>query len=319
MQSSTYVNGTSAAQSGWTWERALSGVVPPMISPLTEDGAVDVPAVGRVVEHILAGGCSGIFVVGGCGEGSWLSTVQRGAMIRATVEAAAGRAPVLAGLMLPATAPALDAAEQAVDAGADALVVGSPYYFSAGAAGQLRHVQAVLAATNLPVLLYDIPQCTHSVLAVDAVQTLAEEPRVLGIKDSSGDLGYFQQLLAIKTRRPDFRVLQGNELVMAASLLLGCDGLIPGYSNIAPRVYVAMRQAAAAGDVGACRAAQTTLADLNEIGLQAGIPAIKAACALLGLCQATPAAPFAPPSDAERQAIEGVLRRHHLLQAPVAA
>lgn len=318
MHNTTSINGTSAAHRAWGWERTLCGVVPPMISPLAEDGSVDVAAVGRVVEHLLSGGCSGLFVIGGCGEGPWLTTTQRGDMVRASVQAAAGRAPVLAGLMLPGTAPVLEAASQAVGAGADALVVGSPYYYSGGAAGQLRHVQAVLAATELPVLLYNIPQCTNSMLALETVAVLAHEPRVMGIKDSSGDMVYFQQLLAIKKRRSDFRVLQGNELVMAASLLLGGDGLIPGYSNIAPSLYVAMRRAAASGDFAACRAAQVQIQDLNEIGQQAGLPAIKAACALLGLSGDRPAPPFAPLSETERQGVERVLRRHNLAAAAAA-
>src|SRR5438067_12065645 len=99
-----------------------------MISPLSADPArrADAEAVGRVVDYILAGGCSGLFVLGGVGQGAWLSTSQREEIVRATVRAAAGRAPVLVGLMLPGTAPARDAARQAADAGADALVVGSP-------------------------------------------------------------------------------------------------------------------------------------------------------------------------------------------------
>jgi 4-hydroxy-tetrahydrodipicolinate synthase len=110
----------------WTWDGALSGVVPPMISPLTESLALDAEALRRLVEHILEGGGSGLFVLGGCGEGAWLTPAQRAAVIRASRAATAGRAPILAGVMLPGTGPATEAARQAADEGADALVLGSP-------------------------------------------------------------------------------------------------------------------------------------------------------------------------------------------------
>ena len=157
---------------GWSWETALCGIIPPMISPLAPVGEPDGPAIASLVEHILGGGCTGLFVLGGCGEGAWLTPQQRAAVIRAAAFAAAGRAPILAGVMLPATGPACEAARQAADEGADALVVGSPYYFGVDAVTQQRHVEALLRAAPLPVLLYNIPQATHNPLAPSTVARL---------------------------------------------------------------------------------------------------------------------------------------------------
>ncbi len=306
------------ANSNWTWDTALRGVIPPMISPLTASGQVDTEAVGRVADYILAGGCSGLFVLGGVGEGAWLSTSQRGGIVEATVHATAGRAPVLVGLMLPGTAPARDAALQAADAGVDALVVGSPYYFGVDAASQQRHVEAILAATPLPVLLYNIPQCTHQPLLREAVAALAAEPRILGVKDSWGDMPYFQSLLTIKLKRPNFRVLQGHEHAAMASLLLGADGLIPGLGNVAPRVLVSLVQAARAGDVAACQRLHAEIFELTGMYTQkAGLAGLYAACAVLGLARNVPAEPWAPVDDADLPAIEAILRQHDLM--PLAA
>src|SRR5437870_2297432 len=253
-----------------------------MISPLTPSGQVDTEAVGRVADYILAGGCSGLFVLGGVGEGAWLSHEQRGGVVEATVRATAGRAPILVGLMLPGTAPARDAARQAADAGADALVVGSPYYFGVDAASQQRHVEAILAATPLPVLLYNIPQCTHTPLARETVEALVAEPRVLGVKDSWGDMPYFQSLLTLKLKRPNFRVLQGHEHAAMASLLLGADGLIPGLGNVAPRVLVSMVQAARAGDVATCQRLHAQIFEFTGMYTnKLGLAGLYAACALL--------------------------------------
>jgi len=306
------------ANSNWAWDDALRGVIPPMISPLTPSGQVDTGAVGRVVDYILAGGCSGLFVLGGVGEGAWLSTAQRGRIVDATVRATAGRAPVLVGLMLPGTAPARDAALQAADAGADALVVGSPYYFGVDAASQQRHVEVILAATPLPVLLYNIPLCTHQPLLGEAVEALATEPRILGVKDSWGDMPYFQSLLTLKLKRPNFRVLQGHEHAAMASLLLGADGLIPGLGNVAPRVLVSLVQAARAGNVATCQRLHAEIFELTGIYTQkAGLAGLYAACAVLGLARNVPAEPWVPVGDADLPAIEAILRKHELL--PLAA
>jgi 4-hydroxy-tetrahydrodipicolinate synthase len=269
----------------------------------------------RLVEHGLAGGVSGLFVLGACGEGAWLTASQRGAVTRAAVRAAGGRVPVLAGVMLPGTGAAVEAARQAADDGADAVVVGSPYYFPVDGAAQRRHVEAVLGATPLPGLLYNIPQCTHHVLAPPTVAALARDERVLGLKDSAGDFAAFQRYLAAREARPAFRVLQGHESLAAASLLQGGDGLVPGLANVAPALVVALREAAAKGDAAECVRLQAGLDGLTTLYEQGHwLPALKAAVSLLGIGTGRPAPPLAPAGDAQRAAVAGILRRHHLLQ-----
>ena len=298
---------------GWTWDGALTGIVPPAISPLDGAREIDEEAVAALVEHVLRGGCSGLFVLGGCGEGAWLPARQRGAVVRAFVRAAAGRVPVLAGVMLPATAPAMEAARQAAGEGADAVVVGSPYYFGVDAAAQQRHIETVIEAGGRPALLYNIPQCTHQVVAPGTVGELARDSRVLGIKDSAGDFVAFQAYLAIKATRADFRVLQGHEHLAAASLRLGGDGLVPGLANVAPALLVELRAAAARGDGAACTRLQGEILDLcaiHEIGHW--LPALKAACAVIGIGSGVPALPLVPSTEAERRAVAAVLARHGL-------
>jgi 4-hydroxy-tetrahydrodipicolinate synthase len=216
--------------------------------------------------------------------------------------------------MLPGTAPVRDAALQAADAGADALVVGSPYYFGVDAASQRRHVEAILSATPLPVLLYNIPQCTHTPLARETVQALAAEPRILGVKDSWGDMPYFQSLLTLKLQRPSFRVLQGHEHAAMASLLLGADGLIPGLGNVAPRVMVDLVNAARAGDVATCQRLHGEIFDLTSMYTQKlGLAGLYAACAVLGLARNVVAEPWVAVEGADLAAIQAILGAHELL------
>lgn len=310
------MSGTGDTRATWRWTEQLSGVIPPLITPLDHAERVDGAAARALVDHVLAGGCSGLFVVGGCGLGPWLTTAQRGEAVGAMVAAAAQRVPVLAGIMLPATGPAREAALQAEAEGADALVVGSPYYYVVGGDDQRRHIEAILEAVSLPVLLYNIPQCTHQPLLPETVAALAHEPRVLGIKDSSGDLAGFQRLLAIKRERPDFRVLQGDERVMAACLLSGGDGLIPGLANVAPHFFVELVRAAAHGEVEACRQLQERILDLWTLFTHgSSLAALYAACAALGLGSGRPAQPWCAPDAAQQQAIAAILRRHDVLQA----
>jgi 4-hydroxy-tetrahydrodipicolinate synthase len=293
---------------GWRWERVLHGIIPPLISPLDDTGAPDGFAMAALVEHVVGTGCTGLFVLGGCGEGAWLTPAQRGAVIRQAVRAAAGRVPVLAGVMLPGTGPAIEAARQAAGEGADALVIGSPYYFGVDAPAQERHVGQVLGAIPLPALLYNIPQCTHHVLPPATVRALARDPRVLGIKDSAGDFEAFQALLAIKQERAQFRVLQGHESLAAASLLQGADGMVPGLANVVPALFVELRAAVDRGAVAECADLQRRIAALAQLYRQGPwLAALKAACALRGLGNGRPAPPLLPASAADRDAVRALL------------
>ena len=296
----------------WTSDEALRGVVPPLISPLDSTGQPDAAALDALVAHVVEAGCSGLFVLGGCGEGAWLTPSQRGGIIRAAVRAAAGRVPVLAGVMLPATGPVVEAARQAQDLGAAAVVVGSPYYFGVDGAAQRRHIETVLDSVPLPALLYNIPQCTHETLGHRTVEALAAHPRVLGIKDSAGDFEAFQRLLAIKRWRADFRVLQGNEALLAASLLQGGDGVVPGLGNVAPSLMVALCRAAARGDAAECARLQDEVTALCEIygGDAHWLPSLKAACAVLGLGNGAPAPPLVTLVEDGRARVSALVRRH---------
>ena len=227
---------------------ALSGIVPPTISPLdalprNRRGRDRAPGGARAPGRLAAGSsCWRLW------RGRLAHRRASGAsVVRAFVRAAAGRVPVLAGVMLPATEPAVEAARQAAAEGADAVVVGSPYYFGVDGTAQRRHIETVIEAADRPALLYNIPQCTHQVLAPATVADLARDGRVLGIKDSAGDFVAFQAFLAVKATRPDFRVLQGHEHLVAASLRMGGDGLVPGLANVVPALLVELRAAAARG------------------------------------------------------------------------
>jgi dihydrodipicolinate synthase/N-acetylneuraminate lyase len=157
--------------------------------------------------------------------------------VTTTVRAVDGRVPVLAGVLEPSTNRALEAAAAAEAGGAVAVVVTSPYYFSVDPSAQLRHVETIAATTTLPLVLYNIPSMTHNPLDPETIRRLIEIETVVGIKDSAGDWAAFERILALRTIRPDFRVLQGAERQAAQSLLAGADGLVPGLGNLMPNLF----------------------------------------------------------------------------------
>jgi 4-hydroxy-tetrahydrodipicolinate synthase len=162
--------------------------------------------------------------------------------------------------------------------------------------------------------LYNIPQATHNPLSPAAVARLAGDTRVLGIKDSAGDFEAFQRFLAIKKQRADFRVLQGNEHFASASLLLGADGLVPGMANFAPALFVALHRAAAKGNAADCARLQEAITDLCTLHTHGHwLPALKAACAMLGLGNGVPSPPLLPATEEQRRTIRAILVRHNLL------
>jgi 4-hydroxy-tetrahydrodipicolinate synthase len=175
---------------------------------------------------------------------------------------------------------------------------------------QRRHIEAVLGAVRVPLLLYNIPQATHHVLGPETAAALARERRILGIKDSAGNFQAFQRFVSIKRARPAFRVLQGSESLAAASLLHGADGLVPGLANVAPALFVALRRAAAANDAATCARRQRAIEALALLYEQGHwLAALKAACAALGLGDGRPAPPLPPAPRLRRRAIEAIVRR----------
>lgn len=297
-----------------TLDQALRGVLPPLITPLHDDQTLDEAAFRRQLRRCLDAGCTGVFVNGSSGEGPWLTSEQR----RRAVELAVGEGTVvLAGVMLPGTSMTLEAAADAERARAHAVVVAAPYYFAAGESTIVRHIESVAAAVSVPVILYNIPQCTHNPLTAAVVAELAANPRVVGIKDSSGDMALFTSHLALRERH-GFRVLQGAEQAMGESLRLGADGLVPGLGNVAPDVFVRLVRAVRDGDQAAARSAEQTIQELQRIySIAPTFAAMKAAVSVLGDCPRTTAAPLAPATDEQTEEIAGVLRHAGLSPSTV--
>ncbi|MFF9049120.1 dihydrodipicolinate synthase family protein [Streptomyces parvulus] len=288
----------------------LRGVIPPVITPLTPAGDVDTGSLRRLAEHLVGAGVHGLFLLGSSGEAAYLTDAQRLTALEAAVDAAAGRVPVLAGVIDTTTARVLDRAADAVRAGADALVATAPFYTRTHPVEVAGHFRRIREGAGLPLFAYDIPVAVHTKLPRDVVLELAADGTLAGLKDSSGDEGSLRRLLVeLRARTTDFSVLTGSELTVDGALLAGADGVVPGLGNVDAHGYVRLYEEARAGDWATARAEQDRLAALFAL-TDAGDPALmgasssalgafKAAARLLGLidCAAT-AAPQVPLDEA---------------------
>ncbi|MGW1954666.1 dihydrodipicolinate synthase family protein [Streptomyces sp. NPDC001920] len=243
----------------------LTGVVPPLCTPLTPDREVDVPSLLRLVDHLTDAGVHGLFVLGSSSEAAFLTDRQRRLVVEAVVGHAGGRLPVLAGVIDMTTPRVLDHVRQVTGAGADAVVATAPFYARTHPAEIARHYRLLAAACPVPVIAYDIPASVHTKLPADVVLDLAAEGVLAGLKDSSGDLAGFRELVAGARGRSDvrgFSALTGSELLVDAALAMGADGAVPGLANVDPHGYVRLDELCRAGDRERARLEQERLCAL---------------------------------------------------------
>lgn len=299
---------------------ALRGIIPPICTPLTADGDVDVASVHSLVEFQLAAGVHGIFALGSTGELASLTADERRTLLTAAVAAVAGRVPVLAGIFDTSTRRCIENGLMARAAGADALVLAPPYYFRASQRELLDHFRAVHAAVELPIMAYDVPSAVNVKLEVATAVALAEEGTIIGLKDSSADFHGFRELL-MRTRHLPFRAFTGSELIVDSCLHMGAHGSVPGLANVFPAAFVRLYALATAGDWwGAAAIQERLLACFRELIAQGDAGYALSASALGGfksglklqgvIATSRVVAPLHSFTPTEEERVAAVMRRH---------
>ncbi|GHH86953.1 dihydrodipicolinate synthase family protein [Streptomyces sulfonofaciens] len=258
-----------------TFPTPMTGVVPPVCTPLTPDNEVDTASLTRLVDHLVAGGVDALFVLGSSSEAAYLPDRFRRTVVDTVVRHVAGQLPVLAGTIDMSTWRVLDHAEAAVAAGADALVATAPFYTRTHPAEIARHFRAIAGRTGVPVFAYDLPVSVHTKLDAELVLELAAEGVLAGLKDSSGDDGGLRRVVLEARNRADvtgFSVLTGSEVTADSALAMGADGVVPGLGNVDPEGYVRLYRYSRDGDRERARAEQERLCALFGM-VRAGDPA----------------------------------------------
>ena len=299
------------------------GIVPPMLTPLTEQGDVDTVSLTRLARHLVAAGVHGIFVLGSTGEVAYLTDAQRALVVRTVVEAVDGRVPIMAGAIDLTTARVVEQARALREAGADAIVATAPVYTLNDLGEIERHFRTIAAAVDAPVLAYDIPVRVRTKLPADLLVRLGTDGVLVGVKDSSGDDVGFRRLSARNAEAGSpLALFTGHEVVVDGMLLLGADGVVPGLGNVDAAGYVRLWDLAQAGRWGDARREQDRLAELFEIVFQAagrsgdaaGVGAFKVAAHAQGLIATTVMAhPIEPLADDVAERIVAITRAAGLL------
>ncbi|MFM8572471.1 MAG: dihydrodipicolinate synthase family protein, partial [Pirellula sp.] len=291
----------------------FSGVIPPMITPMTGRDCLDVEGLGRLVDHLIDGQVHGLFALGTTGEAPSLSHRLQLEVVSRTVEFAAGRVPVLVGITDTSFVESVRLAEHAAKVGAQAVVLSTPYYFPAGQTELRYYVDQLVPELPLPVMLYNIPSLTKVWFEIETLEQLAGHAGVVGLKDSSGDLDYFARAVGLKRLRPDWSIMIGPEALLARSLELGGDGGVAGGANLYPNLFVRLYESVRSGDLQ-WRSLQEQIEGLQgiyDIGKYASrfIKATKCGVSLLGICDDFLADPFHRFRPEDRNRVGAILSR----------
>jgi len=299
----------------------LTGIFPPLVTPLTDRDTLEVAGLERLTEHVLAGGVHGLFLLGTTGEGPSLSQRLKAEVVERGCRLVAGRLPVMVGVTDPSFADALALAGRAADAGADAVVIAPPYYLPLAQSELAGYVERFAAASPLPVLLYHIPSLTGVGFEPETIRRLLNMSKVVGLKDSGRDMTYQHTVRAIVANRPDFSLLVGPEELLAEAVLLGAHGGMCGGANMAPRLYVDLYDAVRAGDLARVRLLHERVVRISDAIYSVGssgssyFVSLKCALGLLGLCDDLPAEPYTRFTRAERETVRSRLCQVGLLNA----
>lgn len=271
---------------------SFAGVIPPLVTPLSADGDLDLASLERLVGRMLDAGVHGLFALGSSGEVAFFDDAMRARVLNAVTGCVAGAVPVLAGCIDMQTSRVLAHVRAAEAAGVDGIVATAPFYAITGPQEIEAHFRALGAAASVPVLAYDLPVCVHTKLTPELLLTLGRDGVIAGVKDSSGDDVSFRRLaLANRAAGEPLALFTGHEVVVDGAYLSGAHGSVPGLGNVDPAGYVRLHDAATRGEWDAVRAEQDRLAQLMEIafvvrgktGPAAGVGAFKTALQLLGV------------------------------------
>jgi 4-hydroxy-tetrahydrodipicolinate synthase len=284
----------------------LTGALTALVTPFTEQGQVDLPALAALVDWQVASGIHGLVPCGTTGEGATLDDDEHAKVIEVVVERVAGRIPVVAGCGTNDTRRTVAAAKRAAKAGADALLVVSPYYNKPNHSGMLAHYRAVAEATDVPVVVYNVPGRTGQNLGPELILELGELGGVAGVKEASGNLDQIATI--VDQRRPGFAVLSGDDSLVLATLALGAEGVISVVSNEAPAEMAGLVGAAIAGDFTRARRVHYRLLPLMRANfLETNPVPVKTAMSMLGRCGSALRPPLGPPTPATRDALQRAL------------
>ncbi|RLI32736.1 4-hydroxy-tetrahydrodipicolinate synthase [Candidatus Bathyarchaeota archaeon] len=292
----------------------LRGILVPVLTPFRGDGEVDEEALRGLVDYLLGAGVSGIVPCGSTGEAPYLSREERRRVVEWVVDQVDGRVPVVAGTGALGTKETITLTRDALEAGADAALVVTPFYFGLSEEEVFGHYAALLDAVDLPILVYNVPKFTGYSLPPKVLERLVSEyDGVVGVKDSSGNPGLMAEILRLVGNR--ISVLSGSADLILQTLMLGGHGAIVAVGNADPEACVALYRAFREGRMEEAARHQMRVSFLNRVLVREHnqIAALKEALRLRGRPAGVPRRPIMPLSEGERREVEEALRSVSLI------
>lgn len=291
--------------------KEFKGSITALVTPFKE-AQIDEDAFAALIERQIAAGTSGLVPVGTTGESATLSDDEHERVIRCCIETAKGRAPVIAGVGSNDTAHAVALARRVEECGPDAILAVTGYYNRPSQAGLIAHFTALHDAVGLPIFIYNIPSRTVVGLTVETLARLAELPRIVGVKDATGDLARVP--LQRRACGADFIQLSGEDMTAVGFNAMGGRGCVSVSANVAPNLCAQMQNAALDGDYARAVALQDRLAPLHEALFSDASPGpTKYALSLIGLCTDDVRLPLVGPNDAAKAKVRAALQALDLI------
>lgn len=285
----------------------FKGSIPALVTPMRDDGRVDFDAWDALLDFHLREGTDGVVVGGTTGESPVLDRAELEELVRRARQRVAGRIPVIAGSGTNGTARSVALSQAAQAAGADALLVVTPYYNKPTQEGLYRHFTAIADAVDVPVILYNVPGRTGCDMLADTVARLSEHPRIAGVKEATGDVARGEAI--VKLSRPGFLLLSGDDPTAADLIRIGACGVISVTANVAPRAMHELCAAGLAGRHDEARAINERLMPLHKAMFVESNPIpVKWAVARLGLIGPGIRLPLTPLSAPLHAAVEDAMR-----------
>lgn len=299
--------------------KLLQGIVVPTITPLTEEGKLDVSGLERLIEYLITAGVTGLFVSGTTGEGPALPLLLRREMVPRVCSQVRGRIPVVVAAMDPSLREALATSQHAADAGADAVAYAPPFYLALSEGDILRFGQIMAHESALPAYLYNVPYTQLPQFSLDVLQRLADMPKILGIKDSSGNFDQLREAIRIFSSRSECSVLVGPERLLTAALREGADGGVSGGANLFPTLYMELYEAHTQGNTARVDQLQALILGVEQDFYSVGesesslVRGLKAALSIKKVCGRTMVEPFKSADERELLAVRERLERYKTL------
>jgi 4-hydroxy-tetrahydrodipicolinate synthase len=290
----------------------FGSLITAMVTPFRDDHAIDIDGAERLATHLLDTGSDAIVVSGSTGESPTLTHKEKAELFRAVGGVVRGRGQLICGTGTYSTAETLELTQAAEDAGADGLLVVTPYYNKPPQRGLIAHFERVADATDLPIIVYNIPGRTATRIEHDTLLRLAERPNIVAVKDSTGDFQGVSRLMA--EAPPDFEVYSGDDWATFGYVCLGAVGVVSVASHLVGPQIRQMIELIQTGDVPAARKIHEDLSPLfNALFITSNPIPVKAALEMLGLPAGVPRLPLVPATPEERDRVRRALEDAGLL------